>query len=1079
MKKRIWILAIAVLVVAAAGVGVFLSLNNTPQNLPVTLEAPEIRLNQDLSVQWEPVEGAENYLININGGDLRTTEAVSYPAIAAPGEYTVGVMALGGGGRSERSNTVSYRVYGVQLPESELYSVHGAAFVGQNQRYSFTVSYAEGCTDSTPTVKINGKAAAAENGVYSVENVTEDLLITVEGVELNRFQVTLPSGTGYTLSGSDYALYGKDYSFTVKLQEKYNRSNTVVKANGEVLQGTNGTYTVANVTEDMEITVSGVTLNRYNVRLGVGRGYTIDPAGNQAVSHGDSISFTVTPDDPAYGLTVKLNGKVLTAQNGEYTILDITSDMTVTVEVSGLPELTVADKLLEPESWKGVAYEANGKTLTVSPNATLKADYLKDLWEEGYTHLVFTARLGTDGAYIHGSSDIYRYWNVISANTDTDVRVDLNEFCVDGVWYDINFANMTGGTITVSNPRAYSSAETLQWTKSGVASTNLYFALEDGYYVLDTRAGGQTVKSPTQWLEKYCLNNASGTQSWFVYTDYLQANTNYRSVLWGFGEAINQIKDGTQGGWVIMNDMQSDGYQNGEVFSLHLETPGTARFRIADTVSNRAAYAGEYSYTYIDDHTYSFTTPFAEQKFHLATTQELINAGYTGLKVTLTGSLPDGVSLWYGDDNWGSGGSMVGISGESFVDGQCSFTVDFAMMGENEYFTIMTSGNSADKPITDMQVKIETLGEGKPPVYHAVTLPTGTGYTVSGKNTAVEGKAYSFTVTVAEGYDPATLLVAVNGEEVTGANGEYTAREVTGELVITVTGPELYTYQVTPPVGEGYTFAGNATVKHGESYVFTVTPDQAGTNIIVTVNGTAVSPVDGSYTVANVTEALVITAECWNGKYLVTIPTGSNYTVSPSGEQQVDAGAELSFTVVPNNPDATVTVLANGKEAAGADGVYTLTNVSENITVTITAHSVVEEILNTENWNTGGTVVGQTIETPANAILSANYLKKLWDEGYTHLVFTARLGTDGAYIHGSSAWDRYWNVISANTDTDVRIDLNEFCVDGVFRRFCLRIGASCIISVSSRESRPLPMWITVSFPMLTPPWAEHRRCKPA
>ncbi len=1004
MKKRILIIAIAVLVVIAIGVGIYLALRKTPvYNLPVTLATPEVQLNEDLTVQWSAVEGAESYLISINGSDMRTTTGLSYPAIAAPGEYTIGVLALGGNGRSERSKTVSYTIYAVELPENELYTVTGDRSVGQNQNYSFSVKIGEGCSQSTPVVKVNGKEVIADNGVYSVDHVTENLSVAVEGVELNRLNVTLPSGVGYSVDGEAYALYGKDYTFALNLQNMYDRSHAEVKVNGEILEGDNGKYTVENVTAAVEITVTGVTVNSYQVQLNMGRGYTITPAGKQSVSYGKSLSFTVTADDPSYGLTVKLNNKVLPGQNGQYTISDIVSDMAVTVDVSGLPELTVVDRLLESDSWKAAVRDANGKTLTAAANPTLRGSYLKRLWDAGYTHMVFTAKLDTDGAFIHGSDNIYRFWNAFAAGVENDVRVDLNEFHDGDTWYDLVFCNMTGGNVTISNPRAYKSAETLAWTKS---NTNIYFANEDGYYVLDTKAGMQQVTSTAQWKEKYNIGTA-----WLVYTDYLAPGNNYRSVLVGYEGPINHLLDGTEGGWSVMG-----GFDGGQVFSLTNESGGISRFKIADFVSNYTTG----SMTYVDENTFAFNSVGQYQTYTLVTTQDLIAQGYTKLKVTLTGSLNNGALLWYGPS-----AGVYGIDGSAFVGGQYTFEVDLSTMGTDKYFTIMTSGNSAENPIT-MQVNVEKIGEGNPLVYHTVTFPAGKGYTVNGENRVIDGTAYGFTVTLHEGYDPATLKVMANGQALSPVNGRYLIEEVKSDITITVSDPELYTYQVTAPVGEGFTFDGEATVTYGEDYVFRVAPVKAGDNLLVTVNGQTVSPVEGRYTVEAVKENLQITVECLTNKYIVVIPTGNGYSVTPSGDQQVEYGESLRFTVIPNGTDATVVVKANGTTVTGVDGVYVLTDIRENITVTISVTSPLNALLSADSWSSGGTADNGTLAVPANSTLKASALKTLWDAGYTHMVFTAKLDTDGAFIHGSDNIYRFWNAFAAGVENDVRVDLNEF-----------------------------------------------------
>ncbi|MBQ6831401.1 MAG: hypothetical protein IJO28_02080, partial [Oscillospiraceae bacterium] len=90
---------------------------------------------------------------------------------------------------------------------------------------------------------------------------------------------------------------------------------------------------------------------------------------------------------------------------------------------------------------------------------------------------------------------------------------------------------------------------------------------------------------------------------------------------------------------------------------------------------------------------------------------------------------------------------------------------------------------------------------------------------------------------------------------------------------------------------------------------------------------------------------------------------------------------------------------------------------------------LVDQLLLADNWSNGGTAGDSTLTVSANSSLKADYLQALWEEGYTHLVFTvnAQAASDNNtnYTHGGQ-WDRYWANFNADTDVDIRIDLNEF-----------------------------------------------------
>ena len=90
--------------------------------------------------------------------------------------------------------------------------------------------------------------------------------------------------------------------------------------------------------------------------------------------------------------------------------------------------------------------------------------------------------------------------------------------------------------------------------------------------------------------------------------------------------------------------------------------------------------------------------------------------------------------------------------------------------------------------------KCEYCGEAEPePTTYTVTLPTGTGYTVTateGSTSPVtEGGSFSFTVTIAEGYEAGeAFAVKANGTALTAVDGVYTISNITADQTVTVKG---------------------------------------------------------------------------------------------------------------------------------------------------------------------------------------------------------------------------------------------------------------------------------------------------
>ena len=160
--------------------------------------------------------------------------------------------------------TYAVPTHAVTLTPGDGYTLTGEATVEDGKDYSFTVTIADDYEmEDNFVVKANGETlTAGESGSYTVENVTADLTITVEGVvkkQAASHAVTLTPGEGYTLTGEATAEDGKDYTFTVTVSEGYDAANMVVKVNGEEVTAVDGIYTVEKVSSDLTITVEGVT----------------------------------------------------------------------------------------------------------------------------------------------------------------------------------------------------------------------------------------------------------------------------------------------------------------------------------------------------------------------------------------------------------------------------------------------------------------------------------------------------------------------------------------------------------------------------------------------------------------------------------------------------------------------------------------------------------------------------------------------------------------------------------------------------------------------------------------------------
>jgi len=210
--------------------------------------------------------GALTVATNDDGSKTVTIPVESFMRSAA-GSVAVGMAYYVDGENQSAAEffdfTYAALTHAVTLTSGEGYTLTGEATVEDGKDYSFTVTIADDYEmEDNFVVKANGETlTAGESGSYTVENVTADLTITVEGVVKKQaagHAVTLTPGEGYTLTGEATAEDGKDYTFTVTVSEGYDAANMVVKVNDAEVTAVDGKYTVEKVSSDLTITVSGV-----------------------------------------------------------------------------------------------------------------------------------------------------------------------------------------------------------------------------------------------------------------------------------------------------------------------------------------------------------------------------------------------------------------------------------------------------------------------------------------------------------------------------------------------------------------------------------------------------------------------------------------------------------------------------------------------------------------------------------------------------------------------------------------------------------------------------------------------------
>ncbi len=274
--------------------------------------------------RWSAVENAtgyEVYLYHYNevGYTLTKTFTVTDALscnfgghFTTYGKYAFAVRALGDGvnyvtsNNSARTNghyqftgEIESRFY-VTLPESEYFTIvpeSGSTVVYYGESYSFTVDVDPAYTQSEVIVWANGVRVALRHGKYTIDNVTENLVIRIGDMAVNTYTVNLPEHEAYTIYPlPDYSTeveYGGSFAFSVELSDIYLNSNLVVTSNGrEIIPKYGIIYTINDITEDQTVEIKGLVRDNYEVTYRHLDGTFIT---SQTIDHGNKAYAPETP----------------------------------------------------------------------------------------------------------------------------------------------------------------------------------------------------------------------------------------------------------------------------------------------------------------------------------------------------------------------------------------------------------------------------------------------------------------------------------------------------------------------------------------------------------------------------------------------------------------------------------------------------------------------------------------------------------------------------------------------------------------------------------------------------------------
>lgn len=310
------------------------------------------------------------------------------------------------------SYTVSFSQgegYSISFPDpADMKVAHGYNFMF---RLDISKEYNK---DTEYSVIANGVVIVTSgNGYYIVTGISKDTVISVEGLDKNKYNISLPHEDGFKFleisNPSGAVESGGSYTFKISLSEEYSRSkDVIVRANSVLLvKDGNGMFSINSITADQIITVAGLVANIYTISLTPGVGYEYTEFTFVSVAHGGSFSFKLKMGEnytQQRNMQVMINGSAINSDgSGLFNIANIKDDIIILVNGLEINQYTL-------NFHTGTSQAIKPQTVNAGENITLLNDDI--LVKEGYVFIGWRDEAGEvhkGGAVLKIQSDINMY----------------------------------------------------------------------------------------------------------------------------------------------------------------------------------------------------------------------------------------------------------------------------------------------------------------------------------------------------------------------------------------------------------------------------------------------------------------------------------------------------------------------------------------------------------------------------------------------------------------------------------------------------------------------------------------------
>ena len=843
---------------------------------------PTITENEDGSIT---VDGLKAVTKLKNGEERDVSNYVSVVKNEETGGYIASyTYGFDNANYGLKTLTADITNYTVTIPESAAYTVEGEKTAHGGKDYTFTVTVTEGYDAANMVVKVNGEEVTAVDGVYTVEKVSSNLEITVKGVSLK--DATYAISFTKEADGKDNLAVGEEftnlYTFAVnknaafktfwatfkydpavisqdwvvadgmKLEYVEDHENGILKVGG-TNDSVSGEYPfeiifTAKALGDATVTLESVVMDGESIlaepiavtrTVGYKVNWTEDEAytvtGEKYAPVGGTYTFTVAANGGynASNAVVKVNDEVVTAVDGKYTVENVSSNLTITVE--GVKEIAytltfagmsgAGDNVALNAAFEGVF------SITAdcdAPYKTFSAAFKFDPAVVSVTYVrpaIFQQSVDTENGILTLTSKDSSF----PANQKGEIMIGFKSIAFGDATVTLTSAKVNEKEV-LSAPIALSKAAgyKVNWTENAAYTiTGEKYADVDGTYTF-------TVAANEGYDGSNMVVKVNDTEVTAVDGKYTAEKVSSDLTITVEGVKVIGLKSLSFGGTGTYGSAKK--YTMTPAFD-----PAVKEYTILvpDNVNTIYAWAtrGEaltskakinVTWTRLSDNS-ARSARITSGASSGCTLSGYVTAGDTGNTLTITVTQGDSSDVYtihaVRIDPSLTKLALDGVKiNESFSATKKTYTaittkdsVTVLATPRDESYTVTYNGETGNViPLTNGENTIEIVVTNKggytnsytltvTKAEHSVTIPTDESCIITGEEAVMDGADYTFKVEVDYRYEAGEdFAVKVNGETVTGEKGVYTVKNVTTNLVITVEG---VTKKVLKPVTVYFSFS--------------------------------------------------------------------------------------------------------------------------------------------------------------------------------------------------------------------------------------------------------------------------------